>query len=127
MGPGSSYTVSAVVSSCYCMGNTCSSLTPNGSAPFSFPCPCSLFHDVLRRQIFGGLGLGVMGVAAITIAALGTVRYPKKSFEIWLTRTQRSYTFARAMQFVWPFVIVACAIRAIIMVVELNRGCFYLL
>ncbi|KAF7307406.1 hypothetical protein MIND_00534800 [Mycena indigotica] len=57
-------------------------------------------------QIYGGIGMGVMGVAAVSIAALAT----------------RSYTFARAMQFVWPFVIVACAIRAILMIVQLNRG-----
>jgi hypothetical protein len=65
-----------------------------------------LFFVFPEWQIFGGVGMGVMGVAAITIISLAT----------------RSYTFARAMQFVWPFIIVASAIRAIIMIVELNRG-----
>ncbi|KAJ7897374.1 hypothetical protein B0H14DRAFT_2678014 [Mycena olivaceomarginata] len=57
-------------------------------------------------QIYGGIGMGVMGIAIVTIGALSV----------------RSYTFARAMQFVWPFIIVACAVRAILMIVELNRG-----
>jgi len=57
-------------------------------------------------QIYGGIGMGIMGVAVVTIGALAN----------------RSYTFARAMQFVWPFIIVASAIRAIVMIVELNRG-----
>ncbi|KAJ6601367.1 hypothetical protein DFH09DRAFT_1243162 [Mycena vulgaris] len=65
-----------------------------------------LFFTNPEWQIYGGIGMAVMGVAIVTILALST----------------RSYVFARAMQFVWPFIIVTCAIRAIIMVVELNRG-----
>ncbi|KAJ7654183.1 hypothetical protein B0H17DRAFT_1100308 [Mycena rosella] len=57
-------------------------------------------------QIYGGIGMGVMAIAIITALALST----------------RSYVFARAMQFVWPFIIVICAVRAILMIVELNRG-----
>ncbi|KAK7063822.1 hypothetical protein R3P38DRAFT_3301503 [Favolaschia claudopus] len=57
-------------------------------------------------QIYGGIGMGIMGVAIVTVGALSV----------------RSYTFSRAMQFVWPFIIVAAAVRAIIMIVELNRG-----
>jgi len=57
-------------------------------------------------EIYGGIGMGVMGVAVVTIGALAV----------------RSYAFSRVMQFVWPFVIVVCAIRAIIMIVELERG-----
>jgi len=65
-----------------------------------------LFFVYPEWQIYGGIGMAVMGISIITILALST----------------RSYTFARAMQFVWPFIIVICAIRAILMVVELNRG-----
>jgi hypothetical protein len=65
-----------------------------------------LFFTFPEWQIYGGIGMGVMGVAIVTIFALST----------------RSYVFSRAMQFVWPFIIVTCAIRAILMVVELNRG-----
>jgi len=65
-----------------------------------------LFFFYPEWQIFGGIGLGVMGIAIITIGGLAT----------------RSYVFARASQFIWPFVIIACAVRAIIMIVELNRG-----
>jgi len=65
-----------------------------------------LFFVFPEWQIYGGIGLAVMGIAIVTILALST----------------RSYVFARAMQFVWPFIIVICAIRAILMIVELNRG-----
>jgi len=65
-----------------------------------------LFFFSPEWQIFGGIGLGVMGIAIITIGGLAT----------------RSYVFSRAAQFIWPFVIIACAVRAIIMIVELNRG-----
>ncbi|KAJ7665295.1 hypothetical protein DFH06DRAFT_1186918 [Mycena polygramma] len=57
-------------------------------------------------SIYGGISMGIMGVAIVTIGALAV----------------RSYTFARTSQFIWPFVIVASAIRAIIMIVQLNRG-----
>jgi len=57
-------------------------------------------------EIYGGIVMGVMGVAIVTIGSLAV----------------RSYAFSRVMQFVWPFVIVVCAIRAIIMIVELERG-----
>jgi len=65
-----------------------------------------LFFVYPEWYIYGGIGLGVMAVAIITAIALST----------------RSYVFARAMQFVWPFIIVICAVRAILMIVELNRG-----
>jgi hypothetical protein len=65
-----------------------------------------LFFVYPEWQIYGGIGLGVMALAVITAVALST----------------RSYVFARAMQFTWPFMIVICGIRAIIMIVELNRG-----
>jgi len=35
---------------------------------------------------------------------------------------QRSYIWTRVVKFVWPFVIVISAIRAIIMIVQLQRG-----
>ncbi|KAJ7733578.1 hypothetical protein DFH07DRAFT_845548 [Mycena maculata] len=65
-----------------------------------------LFFLYPEWEIYGGIGLGVMALAVITMIALST----------------RSYVFSRAMQFVWPFMIVITAIRAILMVVELNRG-----
>jgi len=57
-------------------------------------------------QIYGGIGMGFMGLAALTAVSLSI----------------RSYTFSRAMQFIWAFSVVTCAVRAIIMIVELNRG-----
>ncbi|KAJ6520296.1 hypothetical protein C8R45DRAFT_808207, partial [Mycena sanguinolenta] len=65
-----------------------------------------LFFFYPEWQIYGGIGMGIMGIAAVTVVALSV----------------RSYTFARAMQFIWPFVIIVSAIRAILMIVELNRG-----
>jgi hypothetical protein len=65
-----------------------------------------LFFVNPEWQIYGGIAMAVMGVAIVTAIALST----------------RSYVFAKAMQFTWPFIIVTCAIRAILMIVELNRG-----
>jgi hypothetical protein len=39
-----------------------------------------------------------------------------------ITLSNRSYIWSRVCQFVWPFVIVLCAVRAIIMIVRLRQG-----
>ncbi len=36
---------------------------------------------------------------------------------------QRSYIWTRVCKFLWPFVIIVSAVRAILMIVELERGC----
>jgi hypothetical protein len=65
-----------------------------------------LFFHYPEWQIYGGIGCGVALMALITIFALGN----------------RSYIWTRVVKFLWPFVIVICGIRAILMVVELQRG-----
>ena len=35
---------------------------------------------------------------------------------------QRSYIWIRAVKFLWPFIIIIDAVRAILMIVQLNRG-----
>ncbi|KAF8899181.1 hypothetical protein BD779DRAFT_65650 [Infundibulicybe gibba] len=65
-----------------------------------------LFFTYPEWQIYGGIGLGVAAVAVISIFAL----------------SNRSYIWIRVCKFLWPFVIVISAIRAIIMIVELQRG-----
>lgn len=57
-------------------------------------------------QIYGGIGLGVAFTGLITLFALGN----------------SSYIWTRVVKFLWPFVIIICAVRAIIMIVELQRG-----
>ncbi|PCH34138.1 hypothetical protein WOLCODRAFT_22483 [Wolfiporia cocos MD-104 SS10] len=57
-------------------------------------------------QIYGGIGLGVAAIAAINVLAL----------------SNRSYMWTRVCKVLWPFVIVISAVRAIIMIVELQRG-----
>ncbi|KAF8514341.1 hypothetical protein BU17DRAFT_52639 [Hysterangium stoloniferum] len=57
-------------------------------------------------QIYGGIGVGVAVAAAINVIALSS----------------RSYIWTRACRLIWPFVIVICGIRAIIMIWELSRG-----
>ncbi|XP_006454196.1 hypothetical protein AGABI2DRAFT_189490 [Agaricus bisporus var. bisporus H97] len=57
-------------------------------------------------QIYGGIGIGVAVGAILTILAL----------------SNRSYIWIRVNKFIWPFIIVICAIRAIIMIVQLQRG-----
>jgi len=56
--------------------------------------------------IYGGIGLGVAAVAIINIFAL----------------SNRSYIWTRVCKFLWPFIVVISTIRAILMIVELNRG-----
>lgn len=56
--------------------------------------------------IYGGVGLGVAAVALINVFAL----------------SNRSYIWTRVGKFLWPFIIVISCIRAILMIVQLNRG-----
>lgn len=56
--------------------------------------------------IYGGIGMGVGVLAALNVIALST----------------RSYVWIRVCKFMWPFMIVTCAVRAILMIVELQRG-----
>ncbi|KAI0830766.1 hypothetical protein BC628DRAFT_1336736 [Trametes gibbosa] len=65
-----------------------------------------LFFVFPEWQIYGGVGIGVAVAAAISILAL----------------SNRSYIWIRVSKFIWPFIIVICAVRAIIMIVELQRG-----
>jgi len=57
-------------------------------------------------QIYGGIGMAVAATSIVNIIAL----------------SNRSYLFVRVCKFLWPFVIIISAIRAILMIWELNRG-----
>jgi len=65
-----------------------------------------LFFSYPEWQIYGGIGVGVGAAAVITAFAL----------------SNRSYIWIRVVKFLWPFVIVISAVRAILMIVELQRG-----
>ncbi|PPQ76489.1 hypothetical protein CVT24_011074 [Panaeolus cyanescens] len=65
-----------------------------------------LFFFFPEWQIYGGIGLGVTAAAVISMFAL----------------SNRSYIWIRVVKFLWPFLIVICAVRAIIMIVQLQRG-----
>ncbi|RDB28726.1 hypothetical protein Hypma_015978 [Hypsizygus marmoreus] len=65
-----------------------------------------LFFNFPEWQIYGGIGLGVASAAVITMFAL----------------SNRSYIWIRVAKFLWPFIIVISTVRAIIMIVELQRG-----
>lgn len=75
--------------------------------------------------------MGVGAVAIITILALSNVRlwldlpqsYTERGINIPCFKfTQRSYIWTRVCAFLWPFIIVVSAVRAILMIVELQRG-----
>ncbi|KAJ8084700.1 hypothetical protein PM082_003476 [Marasmius tenuissimus] len=65
-----------------------------------------LFFFYPEWFIYGGIGMAVTAIAAINVLAL----------------SNRSYIWTRVCKFLWPFIIVICAIRAILMIVQLNRG-----
>jgi len=65
-----------------------------------------LFFVYPEWYIYGGIGMAVAAVAVINILAL----------------SNRSYIWTRVCKFLWPFVIIISAVRAIIMIVELQRG-----
>ena len=55
--------------------------------------------------LYGGVGFAVAAIAAISTLAFAN----------------RSIVWAKAMSFVWPLLIVLSAIRAILMIIQLNR------
>jgi len=57
-------------------------------------------------QIYGGISLAIAATAGAGMLAL----------------SNRSYIWIRVAKFLWPFVIVISAVRAIIMIVQLQRG-----
>jgi len=65
-----------------------------------------LFFTYPEWQIYGGIGIGVAAAAVISMLAL----------------SNRSYIWIRVAKFLWPFIIVIAAVRAIIMIVQLQRG-----
>ncbi|KAI0274937.1 hypothetical protein BC834DRAFT_965399 [Gloeopeniophorella convolvens] len=65
-----------------------------------------LFFVYPEWQIYGGIAMAVGATAAINAIALSS----------------RSYIWTRVCKFLWPFVLVISAVRAIIMIVELQRG-----
>jgi len=65
-----------------------------------------LFFVYPEWYIYGGIGMAVAVLALLNVIAL----------------SNRSYTWTRACKFLWPFVIVICAIRVTIMIVQLHRG-----
>jgi len=65
-----------------------------------------LFFTYPEWQIYGGIGVGVGAAAVMSMLAL----------------SNRSYIWIRAAKFLWPFIIVISAVRAIIMIVQLQRG-----
>ncbi|TCD70114.1 hypothetical protein EIP91_004843 [Steccherinum ochraceum] len=64
------------------------------------------FFTYPEWQIYGGVAMGVGAAAVISILAL----------------SNRSYIWTRAVKFLWPFIIVIAAIRAIIMIVRLQQN-----
>jgi hypothetical protein len=56
--------------------------------------------------IYGGVGMAVAVLALLNILAL----------------SNRSYLWIRVCKFLWTFVIIICAVRAILMIVQLQRG-----
>jgi hypothetical protein len=65
-----------------------------------------LFFNYPEWQIYGGIALAVGSIALVNVFAL----------------SNRSYIWIRVCKFLWPFALVICGIRAIIMLVELQRG-----
>jgi hypothetical protein len=65
-----------------------------------------LYFVAPEWYIYGGIAMAVAGVALVNLLAL----------------SNRSYIWIRVCKFLWPFVIIICAIRATIMILELQRG-----
>jgi hypothetical protein len=57
-------------------------------------------------EVYGAIGMAVAFTALINIFAL----------------SNRSYTWTRVCSFLWPFMLIVCGIRAVLMIVELQRG-----
>lgn len=65
-----------------------------------------IFFTYPEWQIYGGIGMGIAATSIINIIAL----------------SNRNYLFIRVCKFLWPLVLVIAAVRAIVMIFELNRG-----
>jgi len=65
-----------------------------------------LFFVYPEWELYGGASFGVAAVAFVSVVAL----------------SNRSYTWTRASKFMWPIIVVIILIRAIIMILELQRG-----
>jgi len=65
-----------------------------------------LYFTYPEWEIYGGIGFAVAFVAFINIIAL----------------SNRSYTWTGVCRVLWPFMIVISAVRAVVMIVELQRG-----
>jgi hypothetical protein len=66
--------------------------------------------------------MGVAAVALINIIALSNVRAAPCAGRARVpTALQRSYIWTRMCKFLWPLIVVIAAIRAILMIVELER------
>ncbi|KAH7107147.1 hypothetical protein BKA62DRAFT_229704 [Auriculariales sp. MPI-PUGE-AT-0066] len=66
----------------------------------------NLFFVYPEWSIYGGIGMGVSAIAPINVFAL----------------TNRSYVWTRVCGFLWPLLIVICALRAIVMIVQFGRN-----
>jgi hypothetical protein len=65
-----------------------------------------LFFTAFEWYVYGGVGLLVAFISIVGLLAF----------------SNRSYLWTRVCKLVWPFVIAIAAIRAILMIVELQRG-----
>ncbi|KAL1669093.1 hypothetical protein GGF50DRAFT_45075 [Schizophyllum commune] len=65
-----------------------------------------LFFVYPEWFVYGGIGMAVTAIALINTIAL----------------SNRSYVWTRVCKFLWPFLIVICGVRAVLMIVQLQRG-----
>jgi len=65
-----------------------------------------LFFVYPEWYIYGGVAMGVGSLACVNAIAL----------------SNRSYIWTRVCKFLWPFIIIASGVRAILMIWELKRG-----
>ncbi|CAD6915313.1 unnamed protein product [Tilletia controversa] len=63
------------------------------------------FFNFPEYQIYGGIGMGVMAVCVISIIGL----------------SNNAYLWTRVCFFIWPIIILASAVRASLMIFQLNR------
>jgi len=64
-----------------------------------------IFLTYPESQIYGGISMAIAAIAALNCLSL----------------SNRSYIFSRVLLVAWPIILVISCIRAIIMIVELNR------
>jgi len=70
-----------------------------------------IFFVYPEWDIYGAIGLGVALTAIISMFAL----------------SNRSITWINVAKFMWPLMVITCGIRAVLMVVELQRGQYKIL